>query len=572
MPNRPRPRLLGASLAGGLALAVLLSADGIDRPGPGRSTEAPASPTATFAAPSSPAALFSTDFRATADPFAADAPAVLEELLARACAAGAPGCIETPLVSAVLHPDTPPERIPELLERLRQFYEYPQDPSKSSYNKTVRWLATATDASTGLEGDPITLTWSIVPDGTTIDGGVSVLQSVFDAWFPDHATWVDRIRDSFIRWDVRTGVTHIEEVDDGAIHPDSSGRLGVRGDSRIGGRSYDGPFGVLAYNFYPDNGDMVIDTDDAGSFANAANGYRFLRNTIMHEHGHGLGLGHVIPVNQTKLMEPFISTAYLGQQDDDIRGGQKHYGDTREQNDDSLSATVLPPIPDSTRVTQLSLDKGGDIDWYRFTTNGGEDVSIEIDPIGSTYDVGPDPGTPTTVKTDSVLNLQFALYDAAGNQLALRDTAGLGGTEILTDFPAPVAADYLIRVFKSGVGGLNVMQRYEMSIDLDPSPLVGVVAGAAGEPPLGLSISPNPVLASTRARFRLAAGSPFALDVFDLSGRLVRTISGRAPAGGLAEVAWDGSDGRGGRLASGVYMLRVRSGPLSETARAVLLR
>ncbi len=571
MPMQPPARLLGASLAGALVLAVLLSARGIDRPAAGRRPEAPGSSPASLAATPSLAALFSTEFRATADPFAADAPAVLEELLARARAAGAPGCIETPLVSAVLHPDTPPERIPQLLEWLRQFYRYPQDASKSNFNKVNRWLTTATDASTGLEGDPITLSWSIVADGTTIDGGVSVLQSVFDASFPDHATWVERIRDSFIRWDNRSGVSYIEEVDDGAVHPDSAGLLGVRGDVRIGGRNIDGPSAVLAYNFYPDTGDMVLDTADVGSFANASNGYRFLRNTVMHEHGHGLGLGHVIPVNGTKLMEPFLNTGFLGQQDDDIRGGQKNYGDTREQNDDSLSATVLAAIPDSTRVTQLSLDKGGDIDWYRFTTNGGEDVSIEIDPIGSTYDVGPDGGVATTVKTDSILNLQFALYDAAGNQLALRDTAGLGGTEILSDYLVPVAADYLIRVFKSGAGGLNVMQRYEMSIDLDPS-LVGVAASADGGRLLGLSISPNPVLASTRARFRLAAGSPFALEVFDLSGRLVRTIAGRAPAGGLAEVAWDGTDGRGGRLASGVYMLRVRSGPLSETARAVLLR
>ena len=566
MSKRPAGFPLGASLAGALILPILIAPTGIGMATLGARAPRPASPAATLAA------MYSTDFIASTDPFAPRAAAVLEELLARAHAAGVPGCIETPLVSAVLDPNTPPERIPELLEWLRRFYQFPQDPSKSSFNRVNRWLQTATDSSTGFEGDPITLTWSIVADGTVIDGGVSNLQSVFDANFPDHATWVDRIRDCFVRWDDRTGVSYIETVDDGAIHPDSAGVLGVRGDVRIGGRNIDGPSNILAYNFFPDTGDMVLDTGDVGSFRSSSNNYRFLRNTVMHEHGHGLGLGHVIPTNGTKLMEAFLNTGFLGQQDDDIRGGQKNYGDTREQNDDSLSATYLGTIADSLRTTFLCLDKGGDVDWYRFTSNGGEAVTVLVDPIGSTYSVGPDGGTATTVKTDSILNLQFALYDAAGNQLAQRDTAGLGGTEILTAFPIPIAADYLIRVFKSGSGGLNALQRYELLIDLDPS-LVGVLAaGASGIGSLGLSISPNPVLETTRARFRLGAGSPFALEVFDPSGRLVRSIEGRAPAGGAAEVAWDGTDGRGARLASGVYMLRVRSGALTETQRAVLLR
>ena len=35
---------------------------------------------------------------------------------------------------------------------------------------------------------------------------------------------------------------------------------------------------------------MVIDTGDLGNFTNSGGNYRFFRNVIMHEHGHGLGL------------------------------------------------------------------------------------------------------------------------------------------------------------------------------------------------------------------------------------------------------------------------------------------
>lgn len=504
--------------------------------------------------------------------------AALRALLERAAAEGMPGCLETPYGSAIIDPRTPPERLPEILEWLARFYGQEIDPSKSSFYKVGRWTGTATDSSGGFEGDPLTLTWGIVADGTLIDldqqGGhvPSVLNAVFDVNFPSHDIWVNQIRDCFNRWSERAGMTYIEVADDGATSPESLGVLGVRGDIRIGGRNIDGQFGVLAYNFYPNNGDMVIDVADVNSFKNATNTYRYLRNTVMHEQGHGLGLGHVVPVNGTKLMEPFISTAYLGQQDDDIRGGQKLYGDSREQNDDSLSATVLGAIVDSMRIEQLSLDKGGDIDWYRFTAAGGADVTITVDPVGSTYQVAPDGSTPVTVKTDSILNLQFALYEISGSQLALVDAAGLGGTEVLSNFPIPQTGDYLIRVFKSGTGGLNALQRYELLVETSASLVAVPGAGGAAPQPLDLSIVPNPILTATRARFRLAAGSLYAFEIFDLSGRRVRTISGRAPSGSLAEVAWDVADERGARVASGVYFLRVRSGALSETQRAVILR
>ena len=67
-----------------------------------------------------------------------------------------------------------------------------------------------------------------------------------------------------------------------------------------------GNFGILAYNFFPNSGDMVIDVPDS-FYNNTSNNSLGLRNTLAHEHGHGLGLSHVCPVNQTKLMEPFIS-------------------------------------------------------------------------------------------------------------------------------------------------------------------------------------------------------------------------------------------------------------------------
>jgi len=94
----------------------------------------------------------------------------------------------------------------------------------------------------------------------------------------------------------------------GSAYP---GSLGVRGDVRIGGHLIDGNSNILSYNYFPNNGDMVIDTAD-NFYENLTGNSLGLRNVLAHEHGHGLGFEHVCLINQTKLMEPFISFAFDG--------------------------------------------------------------------------------------------------------------------------------------------------------------------------------------------------------------------------------------------------------------------
>jgi flagellar hook assembly protein FlgD len=62
------------------------------------------------------------------------------------------------------------------------------------------------------------------------------------------------------------------------------------------------------------------------------------------------------------------------------------------------------------------------------------------------------------------------------------------------------------------------------------------------------------------------------LRVYNVSGRLIRTlVSGSAPAG-PSTVTWDGRDSAGGRVSSGVYFYRLDNGQRSLTRKGVLLR
>jgi hypothetical protein len=480
------------------------------------------------------------------------------------------GTLESRPFDVCLHPDTSPEDAERIL---RELPTYTGPNGLLGYWLRGRWSYTATDGNTGTTGDPITITWGIVPDGTWADGGASDLIADFDAEFGG-VDWMSKMRNAFNLWEQAIGITYVEVSDDGANMPGSSGQLGVRGDVRIGGRSIDGPSNVLAYNYYPSaGGDMVLDTDDASFFSSPLFKYAHLKNTVTHEHGHGIGLGHVIPENCTKLMEAYHcgGSYYVGPQDDDIRGGMRDYGDPYENNDSNSDPTDLGSIPDTLIVENLSIDNGNtDVDWYLVTLPDAG-MGVEVDPVGSTYMLGNEGGTASSVSTDSISDPDIDLYDATGTTLlASATSAGLGETEILT-YIVPSAGDYQIKVYRKAGSG-NGVQRYNMMVYTDDLAGVPFADGAFPGAGLAVSVYPNPSAAHTTARFYAPTVGPYTLEVFDVAGRLSRVIQGHAPSAGWTEVVWDGRDNRGSATASGVYFMRVRLGDRVETRRVLRIQ
>jgi hypothetical protein len=84
--------------------------------------------------------------------------------------------------------------------------------------------------------------------------------------------------------------------------------------------------------------------------------------------------------------------------------------------------------------------------------------------------------------------------------------------------------------------------------------------------------TPNPFNPSTSLRFELASAGPATLAVYDARGRLVRTLWSGFLGAGPHALPWDGRDGRGARVASGVYVVKLASGEFAATRRALLLK
>ena len=84
--------------------------------------------------------------------------------------------------------------------------------------------------------------------------------------------------------------------------------------------------------------------------------------------------------------------------------------------------------------------------------------------------------------------------------------------------------------------------------------------------------SPNPFTNTTTIRYQLPVKSRVSLKIFDLTGRLVRTLKNVEEEGGFYTVNWDGRDDWGRELVNSVYFYRIQTIEYNEVKKLIMLR
>ncbi|MBD3236823.1 MAG: hypothetical protein GF330_08975 [Candidatus Eisenbacteria bacterium] len=173
------------------------------------------------------------------------------------------------------------------------------------------------------------------------------------------------------------------------------------------------------------------------------------------------------------------------------------------------------------------------------------------------------------------LGLNWYTMDGGGHTFGTGDALTLGGTAGQPDAGRLGGGPYSL------AGGFWLGGGAPSSVD-DPLVGPGDPGIGDGEEPIGGSEIPtafraalglnNPFQHRTGIQLDLPESREVTAQVFDQSGRLVRTLyAGWMPAG-YHLLAWDGSGPGGRALPSGSYLLRVRAGDAVGKRRVVLLR
>jgi hypothetical protein len=214
---------------------------------------------------------------------------------------------------------------------------------------------------------------------------------------------------------------------------------------------------------------------------------------------------------------------------------------TSQTNEQPIGFALLSPVPGGVDFQDILRFRWG----HATAPDGGSvsyDLQVDDDPSFGSPEINQAGLPDTTFDASGLLGFDHVYY-----WRVLANDAG-GGQWV----SAPAASCFRTYPVASGIPGF----------DPPTSPVVFRV----GDP------SPNPFRGPTALPFSLPASARVRLDVFDIGGRLVRTLVDGRVGPGEHVVAWDGHDRAGRLVESGVYFYRFQSDRGDAVRRAVILR
>ncbi len=167
-------------------------------------------------------------------------------------------------------------------------------------------------------------------------------------------------------------------------------------------------------------------------------------------------------------------------------------------------------------------------------------------------------------------------YDPEGIVVEASFRQALSGGDVAVYLGVPPGSGPRMALDRDRDGFKN---RYETSLGSDPADPSSVpYVTAIGEAPapghvtrLGQN-APNPFNPTTEIRYEVGRAARVRLQVFDVRGRLIRTLVDASLKPGRYDTRWDGHDAAGRPVASGRYYYRLNTGFSHLTRGMVLLK
>ncbi|MCK4572672.1 T9SS type A sorting domain-containing protein, partial [candidate division WOR-3 bacterium] len=83
---------------------------------------------------------------------------------------------------------------------------------------------------------------------------------------------------------------------------------------------------------------------------------------------------------------------------------------------------------------------------------------------------------------------------------------------------------------------------------------------------------PNPFVNSTLIRYQIDERQEIKIEIYDISGRLIRTLSSGIVEPGVHNLRWNGKDAEGKRVPAGIYFCRLSAGNRIQSRKMVMIK
>lgn len=236
---------------------------------------------------------------------------------------------------------------------------------------------------------------------------------------------------------------------------------------------------------------------------------------------------------------------------------------------------------DPNHVFAADLDGDGDIDMV--VTNRDDDNISVIKNIGNgtytaqvTYAVGDGPVQVWAVDLDADGDMDLATsnYNSDDVTVLINDGSGVfshGGDYAAGNGPYGIFSADFDENSNMDLAVVNLAGN-TVSVLLNQ---IQTVDDELDELPLATALQqnyPNPFNPATQIRYALNQDSDVKLAVYDVLGRQIAVLVDGKQTAGNRSVTWNGVDGEGTQVSSGVYFYRLVAGEFVQTRKMVLLR
>ena len=176
--------------------------------------------------------------------------------------------------------------------------------------------------------------------------------------------------------------------------------------------------------------------------------------------------------------------------------------------------------------------------------------------------------SPTDLAWDESAAADFDYFTVYGSPVADLDSTAVAidsTANISMDISGHVYSYYHVTTTDSAGnegGASSVENTYSGIVEADAKPLACALRRNR----------PNPFQARTTIAFDLPQAVHVRLQVFDITGRLVRTLTNARYPAGCHSVVWDGKDDTGRPVGPGVYTVVMDAGGLKATQKLLLLK